>query len=58
MCYQHSFDITTLPGTCLRNAANLPRYVQIPGYNFCSKNRDEGQRGGVGLYVKDTIKYK
>ena len=28
------------------------------GYSFCYKNRDERQGGGVGLYKKDTIKFK
>ena len=55
MRYQHSFDITTLAGTWLQNTANLPRYIQIPGYHFYYKNRHERRGAGVGVYVKDTV---
>ena len=41
MLYQHPFDIITLSETWLRNDTNLLQYVQIPGYSFCYKNRDE-----------------
>ena len=27
-------------------------------YSFCYKNRDERRGGGIGIYIKDTIKYK
>ena len=54
--YQHPFDIITLSETWLRNDKNLLQYVKIPGYSFCYKNRDE-RRGGVGMYIQDTIKY-
>ena len=57
MLYQHAFDIITLSETWLRKNSNLLQYVQIPGNSFCYKNRDE-RRGGVGMYIKDSIKYK
>ena len=58
MLHHHPFDIITLSETWLRNDTNLLQYVQIPGYSFCYKNRDERREGGVGIYIKDTIKYK
>ena len=56
--HHHPFDIITLSETWLRNNTNLLQYVQIPGYSFCYKNRDERRGGGVGMYIKATIKYK
>ena len=41
MLYQYPFDIITLSETWLRNDTNLLQYVQIPGYNFCYKNREK-----------------
>ena len=58
MLYRRPFDIITLSETWLQNDTNLLQYVQIPGYSFCYKNRDEQRGGGVGMYIKDTIKYK
>ena len=58
MFYHHPFDIITLSETWLRNDTNLLQYVQILRYSFCYKNRDERRGGGVGMYIKATIKYK
>ena len=30
----------------------------MPEYSFCYKNQGERRGGGVGMYIKDTIKYK
>ena len=29
----------------------------MPGHSFCYKNRDKERGGGVGMYIKDIIKY-
>ena len=58
MLYQHPFDIIKLSETWLPNDRNLLQYVQISGHNFCYRNEDERRGGGVGLNIKDTIKYK
>ena len=58
MLYHHPFDIITLSETWLWSDKNLLQYIQIPEYNFCYKNWDERRGGGVGMYIKDTIKYK
>ena len=58
MLYQHLFDIIKLSETWLWNDTSLLHYVQIPGYSFCYKNRDERRVGGVGMHTKDIIKFK
>ena len=58
MLYQHPFDIVKLLETWLRIDINLLQYVQIPGYEFCYKNRDERRGCGIRLNIKDTTKYK
>ena len=57
MFYQHPSDIN-LSKTWLQNDRNLVQSVQIQGYNFCFRNQDKRRGGGVGLNIKDTIKYK
>ena len=58
MLQEHPFDILTLSETWLKDDVNLLNYVQIPGYKFSYKNRNERRGGGVGLYIKDSIEYK
>ena len=41
-----------------KDANLLLQYVKIPGFSFCYKNQDEWRGGGVGMYIKDIIKYK
>ena len=57
MLQEHPFDILTLSQT-LKYDVNLLNYVQILGYKFSYKNRNERRGGGVGLYLKDSIEYK
>ena len=52
MFQEHPFDILTLSETWLKDD------VQIPGYKFSCKNRNERRGVGVGLYIKDSIEYK
>ena len=54
MLYQHPFDIITLSETWLRNDTKLTTVRTNTRY----KNRDERRGGGVGMFLKDTIKYK
>ena len=58
MLYQHPFDVIRLSETWLRNDTNLQLSVQIRGYSFCYKSWDERRGDGVGMYIKDTKKYK
>ena len=55
---KHSFDIIAVTETWLKNDPNLLEYVKIDGYNMQYNNRDGRRGGGVGLYIKDSIKYK
>ena len=32
--------------------------LQIPGYSSYYKNQDKWRGGGVGMYIKNTIKHK
>jgi len=58
MVHQTNFDIITLSETWLKNDRHLLEYVELPGYNFTYRNRDERRGGGVGIYIKDTIQFK
>ena len=57
MLQEHPFDILTLSEKWLKDDVTLLNNVQILGYKFSYRNRNE-RRGGVGLYIKDSIKYK
>ena len=58
MLQEHPFDILTLSETWLKAHVNLLNYLQIPGYKFSYKNLNERRKGGVGLYIKDSIECK
>ena len=58
MVNESKFDIITLSETWLRNDKHLLEYVNLPGYKFSHRNRDEKRGGGVGAYIKDCITYK
>ena len=55
---ESEFNIITLSETCLKNDKHLLEYVNLPGYKFSYRNRDEKIGGGVGVYIKDCITYK
>ena len=54
----HTLDIITLSETWLKDHPLLMEYVAIPGFNTEFRSRDTIRGGGVGAYIKDTIKYK
>ena len=58
MVNESKFDIITLSETWLKNDKHLLEYVNLPGYKFCYRNRDEKRGVGVGLYIKDYITCK
>ena len=58
MLQEHPFDILTLSERWLKDDVTLFNYLQIPGYKFSYKNRNERIGGGVGLYIKNSIEYK
>ena len=44
--------------TWLKNNPLLLQHVNIPGFCNAFRNRDEIKGGGVGVYVKETTKFK
>ena len=58
MINESKFDIIVLSETWLKNDKHLLEYVNLPGYKFSYRNRDEKRGGGVGVYIKDCITYK
>jgi exonuclease III len=58
MLKSHEFDVITLSETWLKDNAELLNYVEIPGYQFGFKNRCRAKGGGVGFYIKTSIKFK
>ena len=57
MMNTYNFDIVALSETWLKESHHLQNYVQINGYNATFKNRENKKGGGVGLYIKDHLKY-
>ena len=55
MVNESKFDIIPLSETWLKNDKHLLEYVNLPGYKFSYRNRDEKRGGGVGVYIKDCI---
>lgn len=58
MLTTYKFDIIGLSETWLKDNLYLLEHVNIPGYNFEYKNRDNRRGGGVGFYLKEGISYK
>ena len=54
----YPLDIVTLSETWLKNHKELLEYVSIPGYATEFRHRDVIKGGGVGAYIKESIKYK
>ena len=50
-------DVACFTETWLHDSIN-DNHTYIPEYNFISKNRTTGIHGGVGLYIKDSIKFR
>ena len=58
--FMHSckFEIMTLSETWLKNDKHMIDYVQIEGYNTEFRHRQGRRGGGVGLFIKEDLKYK
>ena len=54
----YKFDSITLSETWLKDNHLLSAHVSIPGYYYEFRNRAQMKGGGVGAYIKDTIKYE
>lgn len=55
---RYFFDIITMSETWLKENSLLLQHVTIPGYVHEFNNRDKVRGGGVGIYIKDSIKCK
>ena len=44
--------------TWLKDNPLLLQHVSIPSYELCYNNRDKCRGGGVGAYIKESIKFK
>ena len=55
---KYSFDVVALSETWLTKDKALNDYVQIPGYELVSENCNNMKGGGVGFYIKDSMKFK
>lgn len=55
---RYGFDMVTLSETWLKDNPELLNHVSIPGYVNEFRNRDKIQGGGVGAYIKESVKYK
>ena len=55
---EYDFDVMALSETWLRNDNNLLNYVTLSGYMTEFQNRTSKRGGGVGLYIKENIRYK
>ena len=54
---RYSFDIISMSETWLKNSLLL-QHVTIPGYTHAFNSRDKIKGGGVGVYIKESIKLK
>ena len=55
---RYFFDVITMSETWLKENNLLIQYVTIPGYIHAFNNRDKIRGGGVGVYIKESIKFK
>ena len=52
------FHVVCMSETWLKSNQLLLQHVTIPGYCNAFRHRDNTKGGGVGIYVRDTIKFK
>ena len=55
---RYRFDVITISETWLKENHLLLQYVTVPGYTHAFNNRDKKRGGDVGVYIKDSIKFK
>ena len=53
-----NFDVVCMSETWLKDSNLLLQHVYIPGYTQLFNNRTKARGGGVGMYVRETIKFK
>lgn len=55
---EYPFDIITMSETWLKDNDLLLQHVTIPGYCHAFRHRDRVRGGGVGIYLRESIKFK
>ena len=55
---EYPFDAIAMSETWLKNNELLLQHVTIPGYSCEFRNRESIKGGGVGAYIKESVKYK
>ena len=55
---RYNFDVVCMSETWLKDNNLLLHHVSIPGYTQLFNNRTKARGGGVGMYVRETIKFK
>ena len=58
MVSTYNFDMYCLSETWLSDNQHLLDHVQIPGYSMFYQNRSNKRGGGVGVYLKESMKCK
>ena len=58
MVYETKFNIITLSTKRLKNEKYLLEYVTLTDYKFFLLKKRRKRGGGVGVYVRNCIKYK
>ncbi|XP_031571341.1 uncharacterized protein LOC116305543 [Actinia tenebrosa] len=53
-----TFSLIGITETWLDKRNSSSDYINIEGYNFIQKSRDDRPGGGVGLFIKDDINFK
>ena len=57
LIHDYPFDIACIIETWLTSNKHQLSYVQIPNYTIHCNNRTDRRGGGVGIYVKESIKH-
>ena len=55
---ERPFDVITLSETRLKNNKYILDYAITPDYSFLYHNKNKQKGGGVGVYIKENIKFK
>ena len=55
---QYPFDIITMSETWLKDNELLLQHVTIPDYCHTFQNREHLRGGGVGMYLKESLKFE
>ena len=55
---KYLFDVVAFAETWLIKNKALDDFVQIPGYELVTENRNNMKGGGIGFYIKDSMTFE